>query len=216
MFKGCGGDSFGRSTSILGGLRRFWGSCRRATVLAPLHINKMDTSTGGPSQQPGPTPAALVLARSGGMPRVGALRLAASSAPTRIVPQRAIAARQEEEQSRLAIGPGNRIRPVGVADSSNTRVEVAAPRGAVMQHHSLRGMEHRRQPESWLFRMQVRRHLRRCLCRCERSAVRHRRPPNGAQCRSCGRSGGCVGIAETLSTATRPLPAADVGRASGR
>ena len=90
----------------MGGLRRFWGSCRRATVLAPLHINKMDTSTGGPSQQPGPTPAALVLARSGGMPRVGALRLAASSAPTRPVPQRAIAARQEEEQSRLAIGPG--------------------------------------------------------------------------------------------------------------
>ena len=99
--------------------------------------HKMDTSTGGPSQQPGPTPAALVLARSGGMPRVGALRLAASSAPTRIVPQRAIAARQEEEQSRLAIGPGNRIRPVGVADSSNTRVEVAAPRGAVMQHRTL-------------------------------------------------------------------------------
>ena len=121
----------------MGGLRRFWGSCRRATVLAPLHINKMDTSTGGPSQQPGPTPAALVLARSGGMPRVGALRLAASSAPTRPVPQRAIAARQEEEQSRLAIGPGNRIRPVGVADSSNTRVEVAAPRGAVMQHRTL-------------------------------------------------------------------------------
>ena len=181
----------------------------------------MDTSTGGPSQQPGPTPAALVLARSGGMPRVGALRLAASSAPTWSVPQRAIAARQEEEQSRLAIGPGNRIRPVGVADSSNTRVEVAAPLGAVMQHRtliarSLRGMEHRRQPESWLFRMQVRRHLRRCLCRCERSAVRHRRPPNGAQCRSCGRSGGCVGIAETLSTTTRPLSAADVGRASGR
>ena len=29
-------------------------------MLAPLHINKMDTSTGGPSQQPGPTPAALV------------------------------------------------------------------------------------------------------------------------------------------------------------
>ena len=56
----------------------------------------MDTSTGGPSQQPGPTPAALVLARSGGMPRVGALRLAASSAPTRPVPQLAIAARQEE------------------------------------------------------------------------------------------------------------------------
>ena len=128
--------------------------------------HKMDTSTGGPSQQPGPTPAALVLARSGGMPRVGALRLAASSAPTRPVPQRAIAARQEEEQSRLAIGPGNRIRPVGVADSSNTRVEVAAPRGAVMQHHSLRGMEHRRQPESWLFRMQVRRHLRRWPCSC--------------------------------------------------
>ena len=97
----------------------------------------MDTSTGGPSQQPGPTPAALVLARSGGMPRVGALRLAASSAPTRPVPQRAIAARQEEEQSRLAIGPGNRIRPVGVADSSNTRVEVAAPLGAVMQHRTL-------------------------------------------------------------------------------
>ena len=106
-------------------------------MLAPLHINKMDTSTGGPSQQLGPTPAALVLARSGGMPRVGALRLAASSAPTRPVPQRAIAARQEEEQSRLAIGPGNRIRPVGVADSSNTRVEVAAPLGAVMQHRTL-------------------------------------------------------------------------------
>ena len=88
--------------------------------------HKMDTSTGGPSQQPGPTPAALVLARSGGMPRVGALRLAASSAPTRPVPQRAIAARQEEEQSRLAIGPGNRIRPVGVADSSNTRRSDAA------------------------------------------------------------------------------------------
>ena len=68
--------------------------------------HKMDTSTGGPSQQPGQTPAALVLARSGGMPRVGALRLAASSAPTRPVPQLAIAARQEEEQSRLAIGPG--------------------------------------------------------------------------------------------------------------
>ena len=73
------------------------------------------------------------------------MRLAASSAPTRPVPQRAIAAmpqfaiaaRQEEEQSRLAIGPGNRIRPVGVADSSNTRVEVAAPRGAVMQHRTL-------------------------------------------------------------------------------
>ena len=30
--------------------------------------HKMDTSTGGPSQQPGPPPAALVLARSGGMP----------------------------------------------------------------------------------------------------------------------------------------------------
>ena len=98
--------------------------------------HKMDTSTGGPSQ-PGPTPAALVLARSGGMPRVGALRLAASSAPTRPVPQLAIAARQEEEQSRLAIGPGNRIRPVGVADPSNTQVEVAAPLGAVMQHRTL-------------------------------------------------------------------------------
>ena len=173
----------------MGGRLQFWGvydgfgdPADALQWLAPLHINKMDTSTGGPSQQPGPTPAALVLARSGGMPRVGALRLAASSAPTRPVPQLAFAARQEEEQSRLAIGPGNRIRPVGVADSSNTRVEVAAPRGAVMQH--------RRQPESWLFRMQVRRHLRRCLCRCERSAVRHRRPPNGAQCRSCGRSGG--------------------------
>ena len=62
------------------------------------------------------------------MPRVGALRLAASSAPTRLVPQLAFAARQEEEQGLLAIGPGNRIRPVGVADSSNTRVEVAAVR----------------------------------------------------------------------------------------
>ena len=51
------------------------------------------------------------------MPRVGALRLAASSAPTRLVPQLAFAARQEEEQGRLAIGPGNRIRPVGVADN---------------------------------------------------------------------------------------------------
>ena len=107
----------------------------------------MDTSTGGPSQQPGPTPAALVLARSGGMPRVGALRLAASSAPTRPVPQFAIAARQEEEQSRLAIGPGNRIRPVGVADSSNTRVEVAAPLGAVLQHRTLvAGPVHARAP----------------------------------------------------------------------
>ena len=213
-----GGDSFGRSNSIFGGFRRFWGSCRRATVVAPLHINKMDTSTGGPSQQPGPTPAALVLARSGGMPRVGALRLAASSAPTRPVPQRAIAARQEEEQSRLAIGPGNRIRPVGVADSSNTRVEVAAPRGAVMQHRTLVAGDGASAAAGILALpgMQVRRHLRRCRCRCERSAVRHRRPPNGAQCRSCGRSGGCVGIAETLSTATRPLPAADVGRASGR
>ena len=178
----------------------------------------MDTSTGGPSQQPGPTPAALVLARSGGMPRVGALRLAASSAPTRLVPQVAFAARQEEEQGLLARGPGNRIRPAGVTDSSNTQVEVAAPLGAVLQHCTrlLRGMEHQRQPESWLFRMRVRRHLLRRLCSCERSAVRDRRPPNGAQCRSCGRSGGCVGIAETLSTATRPLPAADVGRASGR
>ena len=37
----------------------------------------------------------------------------------------------------MAIGPGNRIRPVGVADSSNTRVEVAAPLGAVMQHRTL-------------------------------------------------------------------------------
>jgi hypothetical protein len=88
----------------------------------------------------------------------------------------------------------------------------------VLQHCTrlLRAMEHQRQPESWLFRMRVRRHLLRRLCSCERSAVRHRRPPNGARCRSCGRSGGCVGIARTLSTATRPLPAADVGRASGR
>ena len=166
---------------------------------------KMDTATGGHSQQAGPNPAALVVARSGGMPRVGALRLAASSAPTRLVPQLAFAARQEEEQGRLAIGPGNRIRPAGVTDSSNTQVEVAAPLGAVLQcsiARLLRAMEHRRQPESWLFRMRVRRHLRRRLCSCERSAVRHRRPPNGAQCRSCGRSGGCVGIAETLSTAT--------------
>ena len=42
----------------------------KSTDLCALHINKMDTSPGGPSQQPGPTPAALVLARSGGMPRV--------------------------------------------------------------------------------------------------------------------------------------------------
>ena len=65
------------------------------------------------------------------------MRLAASSAPTRPVPQLAFAARQEEEQSRLAIGPGNRIRPVGVADPSNTQVEVAAPLGAVTQHRTL-------------------------------------------------------------------------------
>ena len=115
----------------MGGLRRFWGSCRRATA-----AHKMDTSTGGHSQQAGPNPAALVLARSGGMPRVGALRLAASSAPTRLVPQLAFAARQEEEQGLLAIGPGNRIRPAGVTDSSNTRVEVAAPLGAVLQHRT--------------------------------------------------------------------------------
>ena len=63
--------------------------------------------------------------------------------------------------------------------------------------------------------MRVRRHLQRRLCSCERSAVRDRRPPNGARCRSCGWSGGCVGIAETLSTTTRPLPAADARRASG-
>ncbi|EOD22289.1 hypothetical protein EMIHUDRAFT_207474 [Emiliania huxleyi CCMP1516] len=56
-------------------------------------------------------------------PVPSALRLAASSAATRPVPQLAFAARQEEEQGRLAIGPGNRIRPAGVADSSNTRVE---------------------------------------------------------------------------------------------
>ena len=124
-----GGDSFGRSNSILGGLTVLGILPTRYSCSPTAH--KMDTSTGGPSQQPGPTPAALVLARSGGMPRVGALRLAASSAPTRPVPQRAIAARQEEEQSRLAIGPGNRIRPVGVADPSNTRVEVAAPLGAL-------------------------------------------------------------------------------------
>ena len=94
----------------------------------------MDTSTGGHSQQAGPNPAALVVARSGGMPRVGALRLAASSAPTRPVPQLAFAARQEEEQGILAIGSGNRIRPAGVTDSSNTQVEVDAPLGAVLQH----------------------------------------------------------------------------------
>ena len=176
--------------------RSFWGSCRRASPT----VNTMDTSTGGHSQQAGPNPAALVLARSGGMPRVGALRLAASSAPTRLVPQLAFAARQEEEQGRLAIGPGNRIRPAGVTDSSNTRVEVAAPLGAVLQHCTrlLRAMEHQRQPESWLFRMRVRRHLLRRPCCCERSAVRHRRLLNGARCRSCGRSGGCVGIARTL------------------
>ena len=121
--------NFGGFTTVLGILPTRY-SCSPTA-------HKMDTSTGGPSQQPGPTPAALVLARSGGMPRVGALRLAASSAPTRPVPQLAIAARQEEEQSRLAIGPGNRIRPVGVADSSNTRVEVAAPLGAVPQHRTL-------------------------------------------------------------------------------
>jgi len=120
----------------------FWGFTTVLGILPTRYscsptAHKMDTSPGGPSQQPGPTPAALVLARSGGMPRVGALRLAASSAPTRPVPQFAIAARQEEEQSRLAIGPGNRIRPVGVADPSNTRVEVAAPLGAVMQHRTL-------------------------------------------------------------------------------
>ena len=180
--------------------------------------HKMDTSTGGHSQQPGPNPAALVLARSGGMPRVGALRLAASSVPTRPVPQLAFAARQEEEQGTLAIGPGNRIRPAGVTDSSNTQVEVDVRLSVQCCSIArlLRAMEHRRQPESWLFRMRVRRHLRRRLCSCERSAVRDRRPPNGAQCRSCGRSGGCVGIAETLSTTTRPLPAADARRASGR
>ena len=113
----------------MGGRLQFWGVWTTVLGILPTRYScsptahKMDTSTGGPSQQPGPTPAALVLARSGGMPRVGALRLAASSAPTRPVPQLAIAARQEEEQSRLAIGPGNRIRPVGVADSSNTRVD---------------------------------------------------------------------------------------------
>ena len=90
--------NFGGFTTVLGILPTRY-SCSPTA-------HKMDTSTGGPSQQPGPTPAALVLARSGGMPRVGALRLAASSAPTRPVPQLAIAARQEEEQSRLAIGPG--------------------------------------------------------------------------------------------------------------
>ena len=97
-----------------GKVRRGWwhfgGGLRRMGILPTRYscsptAHKMDTSTGGPSQQPGPTPAALVLARSGGMPRVGAVRLAASSAPTRPVPQRAIAARQEEEQGRLAIGP---------------------------------------------------------------------------------------------------------------
>ena len=110
----------------------FWGSCRRANPTP----NKMDTSSGGSSQQARPNPAALVLARSGGMPRVGTLRFAASSAPTRPVAQLAFAARQEEEQGRLAIGPGNRIRSAVVADSSNTRVEVAAPLGAVLQHRT--------------------------------------------------------------------------------
>ena len=95
----------------LGGRLQFWGGVTTVLGILPTRYScsptahKMDTSPGGPSQQPGPTPAALVLARSGGMPRVGALRLAASSAPTRPVPQPAIAARQEEEQSRLAIGP---------------------------------------------------------------------------------------------------------------
>ena len=112
--------------------RSFWGSCRRASPT----VNTMDTSTGGHSQQAGPNPAALVLARSGGMPRVGALRLAASCAPTWPVPQLVFAARQEEEQGLLAIGPGNPIRPAGVTDSSNTRVEVAAPLSAVLQHRT--------------------------------------------------------------------------------
>ena len=100
----------------------------------------MDTSTGGHSQHAGPNPAALVLARSGGMPRVArrveACRLLCANAACG-VPQLAFAARQEEEQGILAIGPGNRIRPAGVTDSSNTQVEVAAPRGAVMQHRTL-------------------------------------------------------------------------------
>jgi len=112
-------------------------AARQPVVVHARDVAKPATSAGGHSQQAGPNPAALVLARSGGMPRVGALRLAASSAPTRLVPQLAFAARQEEEQGRLAIGPGNRIRPVGVADSSNTRVEVAAPLGAVLQHRTL-------------------------------------------------------------------------------
>ena len=82
----------GRGTD-LGGRLQFWGVWTTVLGILPTRYScsptahKMDTSTGGHSQQAGPNPAALVLARSGGMPRVGALRLAASSAPTRLVPQ---------------------------------------------------------------------------------------------------------------------------------
>ena len=192
-----GGDGFGRSNSMLAVYDGFGDPADALQLLSHCtqdgHRNGRALAAGGAescSRSRGP------IRRHATGRRVEACRLLcanAACAAACVCCQTRGGAGPFGDRTRQSYSPGGRC---GLEHTSNTQVEVAAPLGAVLQHRTPVARDGASTlagilavpdagPAAFAVSLQLR----------AQRGHRHRRLPNGARCRSCGRSGGCVGIA---------------------